>query len=99
VGRRLYSARAYRVREQAEFILVAKEMFLTGGDSHFVPWLEAHGIRYDQEDMIAKRERLMVFGFQPVEEAGPAPLRADLRWIWLLFAALILAVWGTLGIF
>jgi len=99
VGRRQYSARAYRVEDLEEFITVAEEMFLTGGDSHFGPWLDSHGIRSDREDMIAKRERLMIFGFKPVPEAGPAPLTADLRWIWLLFPALVVFIWGMLILF
>lgn len=93
VGRRTYTARAYRVKDLEEFSQVAEQMFLTGGDSHFEPWLEAYGISLDQEDMIAKRDRLHVFGFKPTEGEGPAPLKADLRWIWLLIISLVLAVW------
>jgi deazaflavin-dependent oxidoreductase (nitroreductase family) len=99
VGRREYSARAYRVEDLEEFITVAEDMFLSGGDSHFGPWLDSHGIRYDREDMIAKRGRLMIFGFKPVQEAGPAHLTADLGWIWLLPAALILLILGAVVIF
>ena len=93
VGRKIYSGRAYRVQDLQEFTTVAEAMFLTGGDSHFKPWLASYGIDYDLEDMIAKRDRLYVFGFEPVEENGPTPLAADLRWIWLLLAALILSIW------
>ncbi len=95
VGRKGYTARAHRVQDQEEFSLVAEEMFLTGGDSHFKPWLESYGIQYDLEDMITKRDRLYVFGFDPVEGPGPEPLPADLRWIWLLLIALILTIWGA----
>jgi deazaflavin-dependent oxidoreductase (nitroreductase family) len=35
VGRRVYSARARRVREIDEFQQIAQEMFATGGDTHF----------------------------------------------------------------
>lgn len=95
VGRYTYSGRAYRVQDREEFTTVAEAMFLTGGDSHFKPWLASYGIDYDLEDMIAKRDRLVVFGFEPAAKTGPAPLTADLRWIWLLLAALILAIMGA----
>jgi deazaflavin-dependent oxidoreductase (nitroreductase family) len=94
VGREVYSARAYRVEDLDEFTTVVEEMFRTGGDSHFKPWLASYGINYDREDMIAKRDRLHIFGFKLVEEIGPAPLKADLRWTWLLFPALALVIWG-----
>lgn len=94
VGRREYTGWAYRVDDLEEFMAVAEQMFLTGGDSHFEPWLASHGITYDLEDMIAKRERLAIFGFVPVEEVGPDPLQADLGWIWLIFPVLVLAIWG-----
>lgn len=96
VGRNTYSCRAYRVQAREEFTTVAKAMFLTGGDSHFKPWLSSYGIDYDLEDMIVKQDRLYVFGFEPAAEIGPAPLSADLRWIWLLLAALILTILGAM---
>jgi len=96
VGQKTYSARAYRVTDLEEFTTVAEGMFLTGGDAHFEPWLASYGIDHDLEDMIAKRDRLQVFGFEPVEEPGPSPLPADLRWIWLLLASLILTIVGAL---
>ena len=94
LGRREYAGQAYRVDDLEEFTAVAEQMFLTGGDSHFKPWLASYGIKYDREDMIAKRDRLAIFGFEPVEENGPDPLHADLGWIWLIFPVLALAIWG-----
>jgi len=99
VGRRGYTAQAYRVEDREEFTMVADEMFRTGGDSHFKPWLESYGVRYDRDDLVAKRDRVTVFGFQPVDDPGPPPLASDLRWIWLLLAALVLAIWGAVALF
>ena len=97
--RKTYAARAYRVTKLEEFSRVAEEMFLTSGDSHFKPWLESYGINYDREDMIAKRSRLYIFGFEPVDDVGPEPLPADLRWIWLLIIAYVSLIWGALIVF
>lgn len=99
VGRNQYVGYAYRVQDLEEFTAVTKQMFLTGGDSHFEPWLASYGIEYDLEDMIAKRDRLYVFGFNPVEQIGPTPLQADLRWIWLIFIGLALILWGVVVAF
>ena len=97
--RKTYTARAYQVTNLEEFSQVAEDMFLTGGDSHFEPWLNSYGIQFDSEDMIAKRSRLYIFGFEPVDELGPEPLPADLRWIWLLIIAYISLIWGALIVF
>jgi len=98
VGRRTYTGKAYRVLDSDEFQTVAEEMFLRGGDSHFKPWLASYGISFDQQDMIAKRNRLFIFGFQPIDKLGPAPLTADLQWIWLLLATLIMTIAGAVAI-
>jgi deazaflavin-dependent oxidoreductase (nitroreductase family) len=90
--RKTYAAKAYRVTDLEEFSRVADEMFHTGGDSHFEPWLEAYGIEFNRDDMIAKRDRLFVFGFEPVIEKGPKPLPTDLRWFWPLIIALTLII-------
>jgi hypothetical protein len=97
VGREEYCAQAYRVEDLNEFSAVTEEMFHTGGDSHFKPWLESYGIKYNKEDMIRKRDRLQIFGFRPVEKTGPKPLPADLRWIWLLLIGLLIVIWGILA--
>lgn len=76
-----YPAQARSVTDLEEFTDVATEMFRTGGDSHFKSWLGSLGIAYSLEDMIAKRDRLMILGFDPVEGEGPDPLQADLAWI------------------
>jgi hypothetical protein len=67
-------------------------MFLTGGDSHFEPWLESYGIQFNQEDMIAKRDRLFIYGFEPVDENGPEPLLTDLLWFWPIIIIIFLLI-------
>jgi hypothetical protein len=90
VGRHQYTGKAYRVVDVDEFTTVAEKMFLTGGDSHFQPWLESYDIRFKKKDMIAKRDRLFIIGFEPVEQEGPPSLQADLRWIWPILVIVIL---------
>ncbi|MBN1260891.1 MAG: nitroreductase family deazaflavin-dependent oxidoreductase [Anaerolineae bacterium] len=46
-------------------------------------YLRSLGMRSDDiEDVIAKKERLTIFRFDPVEETTPPPLQADLVWVW-----------------
>ena len=90
-GEVVIPALARRVTDEAEFRLVTQRLFETGGDSHFKPWLESYGIAYDQEDMVAKRERVheVALDLQPVEPGSknaaapfPAPMETDLKWVW-----------------
>jgi deazaflavin-dependent oxidoreductase (nitroreductase family) len=95
VSRKKYTGQAYLVEDVEEFTTVAEAMFLTGGDSHFQPWLASYGISFFKEDMIAKRGRLWIIGFEPVAQDGPAPLPADLRWIWIFLVGVILIIGGA----
>jgi len=82
VGNRTYIAEAYRVEAPDEFKEVANEMFETGGDSHFKPWLESYGIKFNREDMINNRKRLHIVGFKRGGQEGPPELTNDLVWVW-----------------
>jgi len=91
--RKTYAAKARQVRDLDEFSQATREMFASGGDSHFATWLESLGIRYDPLDMIDKRERLYILALDPSEETGPPPLAADLTWVWGVMAAFAVGFW------
>lgn len=93
VGRKVYSADAYRVEDKREYEGVANSLFQSGGDSHFQSWLEAHGIEYDLQDLIDKRERVYFVGFTPSEKPGPPPLEVNLRWVWAGIFVLLIVGW------
>jgi deazaflavin-dependent oxidoreductase (nitroreductase family) len=88
-----YTAKARQVQGLDEFTQVTQEMFASGGDTHFTTWLESLGIQYDPQDMIDKRERLYILALDPSEETGPAPLEADLTWVWGVMAAFAVGLW------
>lgn len=92
VFRRTYQALIRRVTEAEEYSRVVAQMFETGGDSHFKSWLASLGIDYSPEDMLAKQSRVYLFGFDPIDQEGPAPLKADLAWV---FPTLLVLAIGT----
>jgi deazaflavin-dependent oxidoreductase (nitroreductase family) len=93
VGRKTYSATAYRVEDINEFTKIAQELFETGGDSHFEDWLKSYGIEVTQEDMISKRDRLYLVGFDENDDPAPSPMSADLKWVWGLIVLFFLVIW------
>lgn len=58
-------------------------------------YLESLEMKPDPEDIIAKKDRVYWFRFDPADEQTPPPLAADLVWIWpvalLALAALVVA--------
>jgi deazaflavin-dependent oxidoreductase (nitroreductase family) len=96
VGRKTFSAHARRVEKESEVREIALSLFQSGGDSHFAAWLEALEIEYSLDDLMAKRERVYFVGFDPVEEAGPPPLKADLMWVWGLVFGIVVLLWVIL---
>ena len=50
------------------------------------------GIENDLDDFVNKRDRAYFFGFDSTEDEGPAPLRADLLWIWAVIFSLLLGL-------
>ena len=90
LGNNAFSARARRVDELDEFRRITEEMFESGGDSHFEAWLDSFGIEHNKEDMVSKRDRVNLVGFDPSEEPGPPSLKADLVWIWGAVGILLL---------
>ena len=91
-GRKVTAAKARRVRDIDEFTKITHEMLVTGGDSHYVAWLESFGINYDQQDMIDKRDRLYIVAFDPSEETGPPPMAVDLKWIWGVIVLFVVGI-------
>ncbi len=97
-GSQYFYANARRVQDLSEFSKIADNIFHTGGDTHFEDWLDSLDIDYDAADMINKRERVYYVALDPSEKAGPPPMTATLRWIWVVFAIAVLGVWITLTI-
>ncbi len=90
VGLKIYPALARRVVDLEEFRGVARSLFDSGGDSHFKDWLDTLEIAYTLDDLIDKRDLVYIIGFDPVKMEGPAPLLADLIWIWAVFISFLL---------
>lgn len=91
-GERIYAARARRLEDLEEIKAVAQKLFDTGGDSHFKSWLKDLDIEPNLDDLLIKRERVFLIGFDPVDEDGPPPLSADLLWIWAIMISLLLGL-------
>ncbi|MEJ2413002.1 MAG: nitroreductase family deazaflavin-dependent oxidoreductase [Anaerolineales bacterium] len=92
VFRRSYHAFIRQITNQDEFSRVVAEMFHTGGDSHFKTWLQSLGIEYSPADMVSKRARITMYGFEPADREGPAPLKANLVWIYPALLAISLGI-------
>jgi hypothetical protein len=65
----------------------------TGGDSHFIPWLESLDIAYDLDDLVAKRDRVYMVALDATDEPGPPPMPVDLKWVWGVMLASFVAGW------
>ena len=91
VGFKIYAAHARQVVDLEEFQGVAQSLFDSGGDSHLKEWLDTLEIAYTLDDFIEKRNLVHIIGFDPVEMEGPAPLTANLIWIWAVFISFMLA--------
>ena len=92
VGLKIYAAHARRVVDLEEFRGVARNLFDSGGDSHFKDWLDALEIAYTLDDLIDKKDMVYFIGFDPVEMEGPPPLLADLIWIWAIIISFLLGL-------
>lgn len=91
-GGKVYSALASRVEDLTELRGVAQALFDSGGDSHFVEWLDGLGIEQNLDDLIKKRDLVFIIGFDPVDMEGPPSLFADLLWIWAVVISLLLGL-------
>ena len=96
VGNKVYSAKAYRIDNLDVYTEIINEIFETGGDSHFASWLEYFDIDFNQQDMIAKRDRLYLVGFLKNDDIGPRPLPMNLKWVWGAIILLLIGTWLVL---
>jgi len=55
-------------------------------------YLDDQGINDTAADVVANKDRLHLIRFAPTSRQGPAPLQADLCWVWAL-PAVIAVVW------
>ncbi|MBI3485195.1 MAG: nitroreductase family deazaflavin-dependent oxidoreductase [Acidobacteria bacterium] len=56
-------------------------------------WLEARGIEDNEEDWVAKKDRLAIFRMDPTSEKTPAPMKTDLVWVWAVIAIVMWLIW------
>jgi deazaflavin-dependent oxidoreductase (nitroreductase family) len=101
-GEAIIPALARRVTDEDEFRQVARRLFETGSDAYFRPWLQSLGIRYDVEDMVARRERVhqVALDLQPILPAAeliqagyPPAMETDLRWVWAAMGLSFMLGW------
>jgi deazaflavin-dependent oxidoreductase (nitroreductase family) len=84
--------RATADEEIAELYFIAK-----GKSPVWKEWLEARGIEDNVDDFVAKKDRLVIFRMEPTNEHTPAPMKADLLWVWAVLAALVWVIWKLTG--
>ena len=54
------------------------------GGSFFRDHLASQGLADDDEELAHSWQRLRLRRLEPTHQPGPAPLRADLTWVWLV---------------
>jgi deazaflavin-dependent oxidoreductase (nitroreductase family) len=85
-GRTIYG-RAVRVTGDQE---IARLYWQGRGTSPmWKEYLASWEIEDRLEDILSKKERLVIFRIDPVDPPFPAPLQADLAWVWPLAAAIL----------
>jgi deazaflavin-dependent oxidoreductase (nitroreductase family) len=92
LGEGFYHATARQVTDEAEFTAVAGEL-LEHADVFLKSWLESLDIEGDLEDLVAKRERVVMLALDWSNEAGPEPMQVDLTWLWWLIGITYVIGW------
>jgi deazaflavin-dependent oxidoreductase (nitroreductase family) len=83
---------AVRVNDDQE-LLAVYDLFLRR-DPPLTRWyLDSLGIQPDHQDIIAKKERIYWFRFDPTNEPTPASLQSDLIWVLPITWLAILMLW------
>src|SRR5574341_788258 len=88
-----FSAIARRVMDADHVRAMMEPVLESGGDAYFRPWLESLDIRPEIEDIVAKRDRLLLVAFDLIDQLGPIPLKADLVWLWPVLGLVFAAGW------
>ena len=90
------SSIAVRVTDDDEILALMAAIQGRSSAMHdmYLDYLE---IRPDPEDIIAKKDRIFWFRFDPTDETTPPPLEADLVWV-LPVALLVLVVMVAVGL-
>ncbi len=74
---------ARRITEDAD--LIAAFRVINELNPMMTRWyLNANGIEDRESDILANKERIYLLTFDPTTEPTPAPLQADLIWVWTL---------------
>lgn len=89
--------RAVPLTDETEALQVAGALRAFGG-SWFRGYLTSQGLDDTDEDIARNWQRLHLRRLEATSEPGPAPLTADLAWVWLVpLAALALALLARRG--
>ena len=92
LGEGYYHATARPVADESEFAEVAREL-LEGGDAYLQPWLDSLEIEFELQDLVAKRERVVLLALDWSKEGGPEPMPVDLTWLWWVLGITYLVGW------
>jgi deazaflavin-dependent oxidoreductase (nitroreductase family) len=80
------TVRAVPLADEAEALDVVRAL-RRFGRSWFDGYLASQGIEDTDEDIPRNWQRLHLRRLEPTDGPGPAPLRADLAWVWLVPAS------------
>lgn len=87
-----WTARSTRVTERDEAVMLYQRT--PGATGTMLRWmLRAEGLGETAEDFAANIDRFCFVRFDPVDEAGPPPMKADLVWVWPLAGLMGALTW------
>jgi deazaflavin-dependent oxidoreductase (nitroreductase family) len=70
-----------------------KEAFEFVTNNHTMKkWVQVLGFRLNLDEFITQKDRFFLITFDPIDEPTPPPLKADLKWIWLVIMIIILVL-------
>ncbi len=90
------AAIAVRVSDDQEMLDVY-ELFLRRDPPLLKLYLQSLDIQNNPAEVLANKDRIYWFRFDPTDQPTPPPLRADLVWVWPLLVAVFAALWKLLG--
>jgi deazaflavin-dependent oxidoreductase (nitroreductase family) len=92
----IQSAKAVRVTDDQEILEVYK-LFLRRDPPVLKLYLKSLNIKNDPTDVVANKDRIYWFRFDPTDQPTPPPLQADLVWVWPLLAVIFAVSWKGFG--